>query len=163
METNKVFSTDTSKYNILHRVTTPSRMSDYDYDEYGNRYITSYLHTLEFHDKILGSKIFEFSFPSDVCAEMVLTLFKLMSGSPLFNGSASIIISPDSTNGIYSNVTFTHGYQSSISMRVSNSKSDFLNSPRFVFVNQDEVFKFIDLLEVEDIVDMYVVPSSDRW
>lgn len=163
METSKVFSLSTSKYKILHTVTTPTRMSDYDYDEYGNRYIMSYLHTLEFHDKILGNKIYEFSFPSDACAEMILILYKLLSGSSLYNGSASVIITPDSTSGIYSNIVFSYGYQNSLTMRVTNSKSAFIDSPRFVFANQNEVLAFINLLEVEDIIDMYVVPSSDRW
>lgn len=137
-------------------------MSDYDYDTLGNRYITSYLHTLKFRDVITETDLFEFSFPSDACADMILILLKLITTGCPVNGS-SVIITPDSVNGIFSCVTFTSGSNGSLFMRVSNSRFSFINSPRFIFVNEKEISDFASLLEADDILDMYVEPSSDRW
>lgn len=161
---DKEFALSTSRYKIFHKVKIPTRMSDYDYDSTGNRYITSYLHTLEFYDVITGAKIFEFSFSSDACAEMVLILLKLITHSLRPHESTAVMIPSDTMENIYMNVVFTYGYyQDTLTMRVMNSCSTLIDSPRFIFTGEKEISALIDLLEVEDIVDMYVVPSSDRW
>lgn len=157
----------TSRYKIFHKVEIPTRMSDYDYDNDGNRYITSYLHTLEFKDALTEAPLFKFSFPSDVCAEMLLIMYKLITNSVHPHEPTSVMIpSGSNTETIYLNVVFTYGIygdQHTLTMRIMNSCSTFIDSPRFIFTGDEEISSLINLLEVEQVVDMYVSPSTDRW
>lgn len=157
----------TSRYKIFHKVDIPTRVSDYDYDDEGNRYITSYLHTLEFKDVLTEATLFKFSFPSDVCAEMILILYRLISNGMRPHDLTSVMIpSGSNTETIYLNVVFTYGIygnQHTLTMRVMNSCSTFIDSPRFIFSGDIEISSLINLLEVEQVVDMYVSPSTDRW
>lgn len=154
----------TSRYKIFHKVEIPTRITDYDYDSEGNRYITSYLHTLEFKDALTGAKLFEFSFPSDACAEMILILLKLITNSVRPHESTSVMIPTGSTEMIYMNVVFTYGFhEETLTMRIMNSCSTLIDSPRFIFTGEEEISALVNLLEVENIMDMYVMPSSDRW
>lgn len=162
------FCIKTSRYKIFHRVDIPTRMSDYDYDDEGNRYITSYLHTLEFRDALTEAPLFKFSFSSDACAEMLLILYKLIANSVHQNEPTSVMIpSGSNTETIYLNVVFTYGIyggdQHTLTMRIMNSCLTFIDSPRFIFSGDEEISSLINLLEVERVVDMYVTPSTDRW
>ena len=165
--TDQEFFIKTSRYRVIHRVKEPSRVTDYDYDDKGNRYITSYLHTLEFKDILTEAPLFKFSFPSDICAEMLLILYKLITNSVRPHEPTSVMIpSGSTTETIYLNVVFTYGIygdKHTLTMRVMNSCLTFIDSPRFIFSGDEEISSLVNLLEVERVVDMFVTPSSDRW
>lgn len=154
MQDQKFYIT-TNRYKIVHEIRVPTKMSDYDYDyiESGRRFISFYLHTLTLYDIFTNVKIVEFSFPSESCADIAFYLYK----SLYENIDQAFTIT--STKGCIE-LVFRFSTSSTFSISVIENyrhHTDKIN----LFFNRGDVQDLINLLEIE-IVDMYVLQSSDR-
>lgn len=164
--TDQEFFIKTSRYRVIHRVKEPSRVTDYDYDwrESDKRFITTYLHTLEFYDVLTNAKIYELNFSSETCAEILLTIYKVLAEAPdLANYHKTIIVPTTVPDNIYLHVTFNLKFKSILDMRITNSCTCMIENTNLFFYGEREIQAFIDLLETERVVGMFVTPSSDRW
>ena len=146
-----VFCLVTSRYKIIHTIKAPTRITDYDYGD-GKRYISTYIHTLEFRDKITESKIYEFSFPSDVCAQIISVLYRIMI---IDDYSIPFIPIPGNINrGLH--IWYMPGYNLSITMTDNEDISAV-----FLFNGTEEINGLISLLDVDEIEEMFVSPSEE--
>ena len=60
-----------NSYNVRLNVIEPSsRISDFDYDDYGNRYISSYINELIFEDLITGVQVAKIGFSDDTSSSI---------------------------------------------------------------------------------------------
>lgn len=158
----------TSKYRIIHSIKIPSRMSDYDYDDtnLSRRFISTYIHKLEFYDVMTGTKLYEFGFPSDACAEMIASLYKLQYDSDYTPDDFGITIPPTPSMNLSLLIMFYLVSNTSIPtmvMRITNSCTTCIDDLNIIFYGEQEINAFIDLLEVDEVTRMFVEPSSDRW
>ena len=148
---DRVFSLTTFRYKITHTIKTPTKITDYDYGD-GKRYISTYIHTLEFRDKITESKIYEVSFPSDVCAQIISVLYKVMITDDPHIQSIPV---PGNAN---SSLHIWYTPSPSISITVTE-KEDII--ALFWFSGSEEINGLIDILDVDEMEEMFVSPSEE--
>ena len=161
----KEFCVSTSRYKIHHKVRMPTRMSDYDYDSEGSqkRFISFYLHTLEFYDILTNVKLLELDFSSEICASILTCLYDALYRRSCSEDNSSIQIPTGGMNNTYMELSFKLITPSILAMSLTNSYSSLTEATILLFNYTMDIKSFIDLLEIENIFDMYVVPSSDRW
>lgn len=147
---DRVFGLTTFRYKITHTIKTPTRITDYDYGD-GERYISTYIHTLEFRDKITESKIYEVSFPSDVCAQIISVLYKIVITN---DSNIQSIIIPDNVNSGF-HIWYAPGPNISITVTDKNNVIAV-----FWFNGSEEINGLIDLLDVDEMEEMFVSPSE---
>ena len=158
----------TSKYRIVHLIKIPSRILDYDYDDtnLNRRFISTYIHSLEFYDAMTGTKLYEFSFPSDACAEMIASLYKLQYDFNYIPNDFRITIPSTPSVNLPLLVMFYLASNTStptMVMRITNSCTTCIDDLNIIFYGEQEINAFIDLLEADEVTEMFVEPSSDRW
>lgn len=166
-ETKQIYGLKTSSYTFNHSVEMTSKMSDYDYsNDPSIRFPSTYLHEVIVFDNITHLPVISFEFPSDVCAMMVHTLYRLWA-SPKTNYSdhVNMIVRVPPENTSNHIISFICSYNDLIHPIIwCMIRKDTNSTPDFMFRlnGKDEIKGFIDLLETEDIVSMFVSPSTDR-
>jgi len=153
----------TSFYDVFHAVLEPSQMSDYDYDPNrpDRRFYSTYMHSLHFNDGVTDAEILGVEFTSEVWANILSTIYRIAYGT---DGSFPVLNSIDGVRLenypacrcvmlIYRNPAVDH-----------NIHIDFVSKDttwNFNFT-QDDIGKLLEILEVDEIEDIYVTYSSDR-
>ena len=70
-------SIETFNYKVNHKISVPSRVGDYDYDPNNpdRRFCSTYIHTLEFRDKITDQEVVTLIMSSEECANLISALY----------------------------------------------------------------------------------------
>jgi len=165
-----------SQYIVEHSISEPSKMSDYDYDPTRpeRRFVTTYIHHLSFADKITGVPVLALSFPSETCANIIASLYGMLLSknaqgvvpaydmqraapytlaNPIVLSIRNIFIEGKSipSTGVITNIN------DHIRFTVASNGNTLC-----VSFTYDEADMLIKLLEIDEIVDMYVDYSDDR-
>lgn len=179
--TNEIF---TQNYRISHSIEEPSEMSDYDYDPSRplRRFISTYIHKVEFFDVVTDQRIISLSFSSETCAQFIVGLYGVyFKRDNTFNDAYPI--SPDPTMSTvldeaislrkfvnYGNILLTtvtpvfidnstragsvviSRNQDYVQLSIINQGSPVIN----LRISLDEAGYLLNLLETEEMEDMFV-------
>lgn len=145
--------------NVIHNISMPSKISDYDYDptNIDRRFISTYLHTLTFLDAITGIELISFSFDSLLCADMISDLYELSHKDiPVASLSISNIhfSSRITSDG---RIVFTKIQNQPLRMGIFDSVD------LIVSIEISDIDSLIETLNTDEIEDMFINNSDDRW
>lgn len=162
----EVYVVKTKEYTFQHSVELPpSTIFDYDYS-YTKRFPITCLHEVTILDNVTHIPVTSFEFTSDTCAEMVHTLYRLWASTKTtLNHPIDMVIkvAPEKTsNHVISFVSAYAGFEHPIIWCMIRKDSNSVPEFMFRLDGKEEIKSFIDLLETNDIVDMFVSPSTDR-
>ena len=159
-ESNVDKSIETVNYKVNHKISVPSRVGDYDYDPNNpdRRFVSTYIHTLEFRDKITDQEVITLTMSSEECANLISALY---------------IIDYTSTNNDSCAYTICYVYKDNIPCKLV--ACTVLHCMYFRIFTEDgktliallnfaplDVSKLIAVLENEAVDELYVSFTSDR-
>ena len=141
---------------INYKIKEPSANMDYDYDPYNptRRFISTYIHQLDFIDKYTEVEILSINFSSEVCATIIKNLYLIM-----IEGFTLLTIQNvycNNKSGTLMLLKENDRYR----INYSNNNEDNEGSS-FIF-SKVEIERLIILLESDDILSMYVTDEEDE-
>ena len=141
---------------INYKIKEPSANMDYDYDPYNSsrRFISTYIHQLDFIDKYTEVEILSINFSSEVCASIIKNLYLIM-----IEGFTLLTIQNVYCNN-KSGTLMLLKENDKYRINYSNNNEDNEGSS-FIF-SKIEIERLIILLESDDILSMYVTDEEDE-
>jgi len=151
----------TGSYIIEHEIKEPSKLSDFDYDpeDLGRRFISTYIHTLRFKDRITDAELVTIGFPSETCANIIVGIMgtdAMSNNHHLLSSVKGIFVNGSHKPGIMTISRIWNG--DGITITILNNGETY----RFDMDSKD-VYKFVDLLETDQIVEMFAISSNGEW
>lgn len=180
---NKYHEIFTQNYRISHSIEEPSKMTDYDYDpsDPSRRFVSTYLHILEFFDIITNQKLISLKFSSETCAQIIVGLYGICFRNDSYRDAYPINPDPHMSsvldeavslkkfishgnmvlttissiyidNSIRSGAIILSKNQSDIQLSIINHEAPVLN---FIF-SYNDIGALLNLLEIDEIENMFI-------